>query len=160
MIGKKLLLDLRQYKKMHFKMLFAKCWPFFFRPQHVEQTCSAIPQVIFTCTYNIIHMHKHLHMLNHWGRVMHICISKLIIIGSDNVTWLVPNHYVNQCWNIVNWIPRNKLQWNLIRNSYIFIKENVFENVIWKMPAIFHGLSVLTKGQLLMSYDVMELDQQ
>ena len=35
---------------------------------------------------------------------------------------------MNQCWNIVNWIPRN--------NSYIFIQENPFENVVWKMSAI------------------------
>ena len=31
----------------------------------------------------------------HWGQVMHICISKLS----------------HQCWNTVNWILRNKLQW-------------------------------------------------
>ena len=31
------------------------------------------------------------------------------------------------------------LQWNLNRNSYIFIKENGFENVVWKMVAILSG---------------------
>ena len=45
-------------------------------------------------------------------------------------------HYRKQCWNIVNWTLRNKLQWNLNRNSYIFIHENAFENVVWKMAAI------------------------
>ena len=30
---------------------------------------------------------------------------------------------------------RNKLQWNLKRNSYIFIQENAFENVICEMAA-------------------------
>ena len=30
----------------------------------------------------------------------------------------------------------NKLQWNVYRNSYIFIQENPFENVVWKMVAI------------------------
>ena len=30
----------------------------------------------------------------------------------------------------------NKLQWNLNRNLYIFIKENAFENVVWKMAAM------------------------
>ena len=29
---------------------------------------------------------------------------------------------------IVNWTVRNKLQWNLNRNSIIFIQENAFEN--------------------------------
>ena len=32
--------------------------------------------------------------------------------------------------------PRNKLQWHLNRNSYIFIQENAFENVVWEMAAI------------------------
>ena len=52
------------------------------------------------------------------------------------VTWPAPNHYLNQCWNIVNWTIRNKLQWNLNRNSNIFIQENAFESVICEMAAI------------------------
>ena len=60
--------------------------------------------------------------LTHWGRVTHICVSKLTILGSDN--GLSPSHYLNQCWNIVNWTLENKFQWNVNRNSYIFIQEN------------------------------------
>ena len=52
------------------------------------------------------------------------------------VAWTAPSHYLNQCWNIVNWTLGNKLQWNLNRNLNIFIKENAFENVVWKMAAI------------------------
>ena len=44
--------------------------------------------------------------------------------------WLAPSHYLNQCCNIVNSNFRNKFQWNRKRNSYIFIHENVFENVV------------------------------
>ena len=47
-----------------------------------------------------------------------------------------PSHYLNQCWNIVNWTLRNKFQRNFNRYSYIFIQENAFENVVWKMVAI------------------------
>ena len=47
-----------------------------------------------------------------------------------------PSHYLTQCLNIVKWTLRNKLQWNFNRNSYIFIKENVFENVVCDMAAI------------------------
>ena len=39
-------------------------------------------------------------------------------------------------WNIINWAPRNKLQWNFNKNSYIFIQEYPFQNVVWKMAAI------------------------
>ena len=72
--------------------------------------------------------------LTHWGRVTHICVGNLTIIGST--AWSVPNHYLNQCWIIVNWTLRNKLQWNLIRNSNIFIQENAFESVVYEMAAI------------------------
>ena len=38
--------------------------------------------------------------------------------------------------DIVNWTLGNKLNWNLNRNVYVFIQENAFENVVWKMAAI------------------------
>ena len=47
-----------------------------------------------------------------------------------------PSHYLNQCWDLVNSRLRNKLWWNLNRNSYIFIQENSYENVVWTMAAI------------------------
>ena len=53
--------------------------------------------------------------LNHRGWVTHLC-------GRS-----APCHLLNQCWNIINSNPRNKLQWNLKRNIYIFIHENVFK---------------------------------
>ena len=47
------------------------------------------------------------------------------------------SHYLNQCCNIVNnWTLRNKIQWNLDRNSYIFITENASGNVVCEMAAI------------------------
>ena len=52
------------------------------------------------------------------------------------VAWPVPSHCLNQCWNIVNWTLRNKLKWNINKNSYIFIQENTFENVVRKMAAL------------------------
>ena len=44
----------------------------------------------------------------------------------------MPSRYLNQCWNIVDWTLRNKLN----RNSYTFSQENAFENVVWKMASI------------------------
>ena len=67
-------------------------------------------------------------LLTHWGQMMHARVIKLIIIGSDN------GHYLNQCWNIVNWALRNKLQWNYNRHLNILIQENAF--VLCKMVAI------------------------
>ena len=57
-----------------------------------------------------------------------------VSIGSGN--GLSPSHYLNQCWLIVNWTLRNKLQWNSSRNTKFFIHENAFENVVCEMVAI------------------------
>ena len=45
--------------------------------------------------------------------------------------WQVTSHYLNQCWNIVNWTLGKKLQLNLNRCWYILI-----EKCIWRMAAI------------------------
>ena len=52
------------------------------------------------------------------------------------VAWSAPSHYQNQCSDIVNWSLRNKLQWTFNHNSHIFIQDNAFENVVWKITAI------------------------
>ena len=78
-------------------------------------------------------------VLTHWGWATHICVCKLTIIGSDNgrrQAWTAQSHFLNQCWNIVDLNLRNKLQWNLKRNSYISIQENSFENVVCEMAVI------------------------
>ena len=51
------------------------------------------------------------------------------------VAWSAPSHYLNQCWNIVNWTLGNKLQWHFNLNSNIFIHENGSESVC-EMAAI------------------------
>ena len=43
---------------------------------------------------------------------------------------------------MVNWTLGNKFQWNFYQNATIFIQENAFENVVWKMAA---NVSVETK---------------
>ena len=65
--------------------------------------------------------------LTHWGRVTHICVSKLTIIGSDN--GLSPGRRQAIIWTnagILLYTPWVKLQWNNW-NSCIFIKK-----CIWK----------------------------
>ena len=43
----------------------------------------------------------------------HICVreSGEHWFRSWLVAYLAPSHYLNQCWVIINWTPRNKLQW-------------------------------------------------
>ena len=52
------------------------------------------------------------------------------------VAWSATSHYLNQCWDIVNWTLRNKLQWNFNRNFNIFIQKNSFDSIDCGMAAI------------------------
>ena len=64
----------------------------------------------------------------------HICV-----VNISKKTYKIkppPSHYLNQCWNIVNWTLGNKFQLNFHQNTTILIEENAFENVIWRMAAI------------------------
>ena len=47
-----------------------------------------------------------------------------------------PNKF-NQYSVIVNWTPRNKLQWNFNQNTKLFIHKNASENIVCEMAAIF-----------------------
>ena len=58
----------------------------------------------------------------------------------------MPSHYLNQCWNIVNWTLTYKLQWNIDQNSCIFIQENAFKNAICKMVAVLSWLKCIKNG--------------
>ena len=83
----------------------------------------------------------------HWGRVTHICVSKPIIIGSDNGFW--PGRRQAIIWTsaaIANSNLRNKLQWNFYRNTFY---RNSFKKMHLKiLPAKWWqfciGLNVLT----------------
>ena len=84
------------------------------------------------------HFWCHFFLLTRWGRVMHICVDKLTIIGSDNglspdrrqaIIWT--HDGISLIWNL--W---NKLQWNLNRNANIFIQENAFESVVCETAVI------------------------
>ena len=90
---------------------------------------------------------RQLQVLTHWGRVTHICVSDLTIIGSDN--GLSPDRRQAIIWTnagilsigpLAQW---NKAQWNINRNSYIFIQENASENVVGKWRRSCIGLNVL-----------------
>ena len=63
----------------------------------------------------------------------------------------VPSHYLNQCCVIVNGTLRKEPQWNLNRNTKLFIQENVFENVVCEMAAILSMGDELTKHFILCS---------
>ena len=76
--------------------------------------------------------------LTHWGRVTHMCVSKLNIVVSDN--GLSPDRRQAIIWtNAVIFLTgslRTNLSEILIEIYIFFIQENVFENVVKKLAAI------------------------
>ena len=46
------------------------------------------------------------------------------------------SHYLNYCWVIVNWSPRNKLQWNFNQTTKRLIHKNTSETIICEMAVI------------------------
>ena len=69
---------------------------------------------------------------------MHICIGEITLIGSNNA--LLAGRHQAIIWTNTGILLIGPLGTNfseiLNRNSYIFIQENVFENVSWKMFSI------------------------
>ena len=64
--------------------------------------------------------------------------SSLIKVMASS--FLVPSHYLNQCWCIMNQTLENKIKWNLNQNINIFIHKHAFENITCKMTAILLGV--------------------
>ena len=79
--------------------------------------------------------------LTHWGRVMHIYVSKLTIIGSDNGS--SPGRRQAIIWTNAGILLIGTLWTNfseILSKIYtFFIQENAFENVVCEMAAISSG---------------------
>ena len=79
--------------------------------------------------------------LTHWGRVTHICVGNLIIIGSDN--GLSPDR---RQATLSESVLEYTLQWHFNRNSYIFIKKMHFKMSSGKWPLFYLQTRVLLSG--------------
>ena len=86
----------------------------------------------------------------------HICVSKLTIIGSDN--GLSPGRRQAIIWTndgllLIGPLGTNfseiLIEINTFSFKNIFIQENTFENVVWKIAAICLGLNMLNYCSLI-----------
>ena len=75
-----------------------------------------------------------------------ICLGLNVLILF--VASLMQSHYLNQCWNNVNWILVNKSQWNWNQNTQIATA---------KWQPFFPGLNVLIMSLKLVNEDVSKL---
>ena len=62
----------------------------------------------------------------------------------------MPSHYLNQCWNIVNWTLGNKLQWNFIQTRSFSFMQVDLKMLSGKWWLFCLGLNVLTHWSLVM----------
>ena len=87
--------------------------------------------------------------LTHWGWVMHICVSKLTIICSEN--GLSPGRRQAIIWTnagvLLNGTLGTKFDEIFIEIHTFSIKKMHLKNVVWKMVAICLGPNVLIKEQ-------------
>ena len=85
--------------------------------------------------------------LTHWGRVTHMCVSRLTTIGSYN--GLSPDRRQAIIWNNAGILLvgplGTKLQWKLYKKSYICIQENAFGNLVREMAAILSRLQYVKR---------------
>ena len=117
---------------------FVKCVPecvidVFFILRHTC-TCNRGP---FT-TVDELKQHQIRAWLSNWGRVTHICVGNLTIIGSDN--GLSPGRRQAIIWTNDGILLIGPLGTNfsehLNRNSNLFIQEKTFESVVCEMATI------------------------
>ena len=79
--------------------------------------------------------------LTHWGRVTHICVSKLPIIGSVN--GLSPGRRQAIIWTNAGILLIGPVGTNFNRNSYIFLKKIHLKRSSGKWWTFCLGLNVL-----------------
>ena len=92
-------------------------------------------------------------ILTHWGRVTHICVDKLTIIGSNN--GLSPGWRQAIIWSNARILFIRPFGTNLSEialNWYIFIQENAFENVIRELATILSGPQCVNKIRNMLNY--------
>ena len=113
---------------------------------------------LFTLNFSIEHFQaydRRYHSLRptHWGRVTHICVSKLTIICSYND--LLPGQHqaiISTSAGILLIGPLGTNFSEILIEIYVFIQENEFENVVRKVAAFLSWLQCVKQ--------VQHLDQQ
>ena len=91
----------------------------------------------FFCICHYFFQCCHRPLSTHLPLVPYICVSESYQHWFRKwlVHYLAPN--LDQCWHIVNWTIRSKLQWNFNQNTKLFIHENAPEIMVCEMAAIF-----------------------
>ena len=114
-------MTIRKLESISYSVFGIKPW--FKKPSHMSNLAYCIHRFQPTLTLSL---------------VPYICVSESVqhCFRKWLVAYSAPSHYLNQCRVIINWIIRNKFQWNFNQNTKLLIHENAFENIVSKMMAI------------------------
>ena len=70
--------------------------------------------------------------------LIHWCLAPWSILVQVLACCLMTlSYHMNHCWLTIDWIPRNNPQYNLIKNTLVFIEESVLDSVVCELSAIF-----------------------
>ena len=113
-----------------------------------------------------------LFLFNSWGQVTCIFLGKLghHWFRSWSVACSAPDHYQNQCWIIVNRIPRNNFYWNFRQNTCSapiqhnpmqWLQSNVWTNAdvlsIESLGTNFSEILIKTRKKMQLKYVICQM---
>ena len=86
-----------------------------------------------------------IYIVTHWSRATHLCVSNLTINGFRSwlVGWPAPSHYLNRCWNIINWPLAINFSESLSEIQIFSFKKMHLEMASAKWRPFCLGLNVL-----------------
>ena len=101
----------------------------------ISPLTESCKHLIFHSLIIICHSLCNMIWLTHWGRVTHICVVKLTIIGSDNGLSRQAIIWTNAGILLIGPL-RTNFREIYVWNSNIFIQENALENVVGELASI------------------------
>ena len=122
--------------------LFPKCQSLWVFVKNIPRAVAGVHLIAELCSLNLL-----------WPSDAYM--RRWSVIVSDNGL-SSPNHYLNQCWNIINWTRRYKHQWNLIEMDTFFLQENAFWKCRLQMAAILSRRQCVKKCPILTWYRTVE----
>ena len=77
---------------------------------------------IWGCVFSEVSQH---HVILCWSKSKMACDRKIMLQAGLSQICVIELGHPNQCRLIVNWTPRNKIQWNLIKTQTFLLKKGL-----------------------------------
>ena len=112
---------------------------------------------MFTAMYKTIYVNCQSHKYSKPGLVFSVP-ADAPVGNQKNSAWSAPSHYLNQCWNVVNKTPKNKLQWKSIQNTkFSFMKMHLKTSSAKRRPFCPGGDELKFEGKTKGSTGILDI---